>query len=81
MEQFSGLILKTSDDSSTMVLIKYASFFSKRRVSFENIETTSCMVGLSVPWSCTHNRPIWMHLNTSNGGGNDSTSIVGFINS
>lgn len=37
-------------------------------ISLFNITTTADMVGLSNASSCTHNSPIWMHLNTSWGG-------------
>ena len=77
METFSGLILQSSDNSSWTELIKNAGCFggTSWRVSFESIETTSNMVGLSIALSCTHKRPTWMHLNTSNGG-HDSFSMV-----
>lgn len=34
-------------------------------VSLTNIKTIDCMCGLSDGTSCTHNNPMWMHLNTS----------------
>ena len=82
MEQISSLILESSDDSSWVELIKNAGCFGGQswRAWFESIETTSSMEGLSFALSCTHKRPIWMHLNTSDGGC-DSSRIIGFISS
>ena len=80
-EQFSDSIIE-SFCSPAIVLIKNAGCFGGEswRVSFESIETTSSMVGLSVAWSCTHKRPTWIHLNTSDIG-HDSSSIARSISS
>ena len=82
IENFSSLISEPPDDPSWLVLTKNACCFGGKswRVSFESIETTSTMLGLSVAWSCTHKRPTWMHLNTSDGR-HDPSSIVGSISS
>ena len=80
-EQFSNSIIESFSSPAT-VMIKNAVCFGGEswRVSFESIETTSSMVGLSVAWSCTHTRPTWIHLNTSNIG-HDSSSIARSISS
>ena len=73
-EQFSS--------TSATLLIKNAGCFGGEswRASFESIETTSIMVGLSNEWSCTHKSLTWMHLNISDWG-HDSCSITGSISS
>lgn len=82
MEQISSLISESSDNSSWTELTKNAGCFGGQswRASFESIETTSSMEGLSFAWSCTHKRPIWIHLNTSDGG-HASSRIIGSISS
>ena len=78
-EQISG---SESPNFSAVGLMKNAGYFGGEswRVSFESIKATSCMVGLSIAWSCTHKRLTWMHLNTSNGG-HDSSSSIGSVSS
>ena len=45
--------------------VKAGGFGGGRVVSLASMKTTSDMVGRSVAASCTHNSPMWMHLETS----------------
>lgn len=45
--------------------IKLGSLGKGSLVSLHNMKTTSDMVGLSSTNDCTHKRPMWMHLKTS----------------
>ena len=45
--------------------VKAGGFGGGRVVSLASMKITSDMVGRSVAASCTHNSPMWMHLETS----------------
>ena len=61
MEKFSNMVL------DKLLLRKNAGCFggTSDTVSLVIMKTTSDMEGLSIGLSCTHRRPMWMHLKTS----------------